>query len=305
MKRKLFVVIALLAVLSLLMTSCKPTGKKGPITVGSKEFTEQLILGQMAILALEDAGFEVNDKTGLGGTKVCRDALTAGEIDLYWEYTGTALLVHLGHEETITDPQECYEVVKKEDEANNLVWLDMAKFNNTYTLMMRKDDADAKGIKTISDLAAYVNAHPGEVSLGTDHEFYARPDGFKGVEELYGFQFPEDKVITMDWGLGYKALKEGQVVVAMGFATDGRIEAFGLVNLVDDKAFFPVYNPAPVVRKEVLDKWPEVADVLNKIGPKLDTATMTHLNYLVDVEEKDVEEVARTFLEEQGIIKKK
>ncbi|MBO8128078.1 MAG: glycine/betaine ABC transporter substrate-binding protein [Peptococcaceae bacterium] len=132
---------------------------KGPITVGSKQFTEQLILGQMTILALENAGFKVIDKTELGGTQVARQALEEGEIDLYWEYTGTAWLGPLGHEKAITDTQECYEKVKKEDLAkNNLVWLDYARFNNTYTIMMRAEDAKALGIKSISDLADVINS---------------------------------------------------------------------------------------------------------------------------------------------------
>lgn len=131
---------------------------KGPVTVGSKEFTEQLILGAMTILALEDAGFEVKDSTGLGGTEMARNALVSGQIDTYWEYTGTAWLVALGHEEPITDSEEAFEKVSAEDlEKNNLVWLPYANFDNTYTLMMRQEDADALGIKTISDLAGVIN----------------------------------------------------------------------------------------------------------------------------------------------------
>ncbi len=131
---------------------------KGPVVVGSKEFTEQLILGAMSVLALEDAGFKVTDNTGLGGTEMARNALESGEIDTYWEYTGTAWLVALGHEKPITDSEEAFQKVSEEDLAkNNLVWLSYAKFDNTYTLMMRKDDAEKLGIKTISDLARMIN----------------------------------------------------------------------------------------------------------------------------------------------------
>jgi len=129
----------------------------GTLSVGSKEFTEQLILGKMAIIALEDAGFTVEDNTGLGGSTVARSALEEGAIDLYWEYTGTAWITHLGHDNPITDPEECYQAVKEEDAQNGLVWLDYAPLNNTFTIMLRRDMAEELGIETISDLAAYLN----------------------------------------------------------------------------------------------------------------------------------------------------
>ncbi len=276
---------------------------KGPITVGSKEFTEELLLGKITILSLKDAGFSVVDKTGLGGTKISREALLKNEIDMYWEYTGTALLTFLGHEKAITDPEVCYKTVKKEDAKNGIVWLQMAPLNDTYTLMMTQKEGKEKGIKTISDLASYVNSHPNELKLGTDHEFYARPDGIKGLQKVYGFEFPESKVITLDWGLVYKALKDGQVDVAMGFATDGRVGAYNLFNLVDDKKFFPVYNPAPNVRKEIMDKYPEISKILGKIASKLDNSTMISLNKKVDVDEQPVEKVAMDWLKTEGLIK--
>ncbi|RLC98740.1 MAG: glycine/betaine ABC transporter substrate-binding protein, partial [Chloroflexi bacterium] len=266
-----------------------------------KEFTEQIILGQLAVLALQDAGYEVDDQTNLGGTSVNREALLAGEIDLYWEYTGTAWMAFLGHEEPITDPQECYDKVKAEDAGNGLVWLDMAPFNNTYTLMMKQEKGQELGIKSISDLAAYINGG-GDASLCTDQEFYARPDGFKGVEELYGFQFDEDQVIMMDPGLTYKALQDDQCTTAMGFATDGRIPAFGFFNLEDDKQFFPVYNPAPVVRKEIMDQYPGVATVLNPVAQALTTEKMMELNKRVDIDEEDPVDVACDFLMSEGLV---
>ncbi len=138
-----------------------PPADKGPIGVGSKEFTEQLLLGQMTVLLLEDAGFEVRDNTGLGGTMLVREALEGSEIDVYWEYTGTGWMAHLGHEDPITDPEECYQKVKQEDLGNGIAWLDYTEFNNTYTIMMRKDDADRLGIVTISDLARVINEGTG------------------------------------------------------------------------------------------------------------------------------------------------
>jgi osmoprotectant transport system substrate-binding protein len=320
----LSILLAVLVTISLVLPACGPAptaveetpeieeteemegaveeeGEKGLIVVGSKEFTEQIILGQIAVLALRDAGYEVDDQTNLGGTAVNREALLAGEIDMYWEYTGTAWIAHLGHEDAITDPQTAYDMVKEEDLNNGLVWLAMAPFNNTYTLMMRQSDGEELGIETISDLAEYINGG-GDASLCTDQEFYARPDGFKGVEQLYGFQFNEDQVIMMDPGLTYKALQEGQCTTAMGFATDGRIPAFGFFNLVDDLQFFPVYNPAPVVREEILNQYPGIATVLDPVAQALTTEKMMDLNKRVDIDEEDPIDVACDFLMTEGFV---
>lgn len=297
----LFMIASLLLVSALMFAGGAKEEGKGPVTVGSKEFTEQILLGKITLLALENAGFTVVDKTGLGGTSICRGALENGDIDIYWEYTGTALMAALGHEKPITNPQDCFDVVKKEDLANGVVWLPMAPLNNTYTLMMTQSAGKEKGIESLSDLAAYVKSNP-DVILGTDHEFYIRPDGIKGLEKVYGFEFDESKVVTLDWGLVYKALKDGQVDIAMGFATDGRISAYNLFNLEDDKKYFPVYNPAPNVRKSVFDSYPEIEKVLGKIAAKLDTATMTELNKKVDVDEIPLEKVASAWLKENGFI---
>lgn len=301
MKRMVLLMMAffLVATLAIFAASCRPAGKV--ITVGSKEFTEQRLLGQMMILVLEDTGWTADDKTGLGGTMICRLALLAGDIDVYMEYTGTALLLHLGHEEPITDPHLCYETVRDEDLGENgVVWLQPSLFNNTYTLMMRRSDAEALDIHTISDLAAYVNDHPGELTFASGAEFQERPDGLPAVEATYGFEF--QNVIQMDVGLTYMALYEGDVEVAMGFATTGLISAFDLVNLEDDLHFFPVYNVAPTLRQVFVDQHPEVVDILNGIAPLLDTETMQSLNNEVDSEHRDVEEVAREWLVDVGLL---
>ncbi|MGM0652671.1 MAG: glycine betaine ABC transporter substrate-binding protein [Bacillota bacterium] len=289
---------------SLFVAGCGDDGEA--VVVGSKEFTEQLVLGQIAILALEHHGIPTEDETGLGGTTVVREAQEAGDVDLYWEYTGTALITHLGHDEVITDPEECYQTVKEEDsELNQLAWLDYTPFNNTYTIMMRQSDADELGIETISDLAEAINEgveapDPGEWNFATDHEYSIRDDGYPGLQELYDFEF--DEVVTMDLGITYGALRDGDVATAMGFATDGRIAAFELVNLEDDKQFHPVYNCSPVVREEALEMQPEIADILNPIAAALDEKTMSSLNMQVDIEEKLPSEVAEEWLLEQGFI---
>jgi osmoprotectant transport system substrate-binding protein len=272
-----------------------------PIVVGSKDFTEQLLLGAMTVQILAENGYQVDDRTGLGGTTVNRDALAAGQIDVYWEYTGTALVNFLGIEDVITDPDEAYTMARDADVANGLIWLDPAEFNNTYTLMVTEDTI-GQGISSIGDLAAAINDSPADWRLCTNAEFYARPDGFRGVEELYGFQFEEENVIAMDSGLTYQALASAECEVAMGFATDGRIAGFGFTNLDDDLGFFPTYNPSAVIREEVVSADPNIGDVLNSMAASLDTATMTELNKRVDIDGEDVSAVACDHLLQSGLV---
>lgn len=280
--------------------------EKPSVVVGSKEFTEQLVLGQITIQLLEANGFEVEDKTGLGGSSVCREALMSGEIDLYWEYTGTAWMAHLGNDTPITESEECYQKVKKADEENGITWLSYAPMNNTYTIMMRQEDAEKLGIKSISDLAKAINSgvEPpvgDKWTFATDHEYSIREDGLIGLQELYGFKF--DDVPIMQVGITYGALKDGKVATAMGFATDGRVGGFDLVNLEDDKHFHPVYNAAPNVRTETLEKYPQIKEVLEPVVPLLDNETMTTLNGKVDLDGMEPDQVAKEFLIENGLIK--
>ena len=273
------------------------------LTIGSKEFTEQRILGNIMIVLLESKGFTTVDKTGLGGTLVARKALENDQIDCYMEYTGTALLTFLDYEEPITDPQECYETVKKEDlKKNDLVWLPYMSFNNTYCLLMKADQAKKMGIKTLSDLADAVNKDPDKIDFALNAEFYARPDGYRPLQKAYDFKFPRRNIKKMQSGLIYTALKDGQIDVGLGFATDGRIKGFDLVVLEDDKNYFPVYNPAPVVKKATADKYPELSDIFKALGEKLDTKAMTDLNYQVDIEHKDVKQAATDFLKGAGLL---
>lgn len=274
------------------------------LIVGSKEFTEQRILGKLMIVYLENNGFTTKDRTGLGGTLVARKALENDQIDIYMEYTGTALLTFLEYEEPITDPQECYDTVKKEDlKKNDLVWLPYMSFNNTYCLMMRQEKAKEMGIKTLSDLAKKVNENPEQIVFALNAEFYARPDGYRPLQKAYDFKFDRGNIKKMQSGLIYKALKDGQVDVGLGFATDGRIKGFDLVVLEDDKNYFPVYNPAPVVKKATADKYPELGPLFEKLGEKLNTQAMTDMNYAVDIKHEDPKKVATGFLKEAGLLK--
>jgi len=203
----------------------------------------------------------------------------------------------------MTVPEKVYDWVKKADVEKGLVWLDPVKFNNTYTLMMKKTEADKLGIKTISDLGVYVTKNPTKLIFALDSEFWERPDGFKDVMKTYNFKLPVKQVKKMTVGLTYQALKKGLVNSAMGFSTDGRIAAFGFVNLVDDKSFFPVYNPVPVVRKEILDKYPEIEGILKPIADNLTTEEMQQLNKAVDVDHKPVHDVAMNWLKSKNLIK--
>ncbi len=273
------------------------------VVVGGKNFTEQYVLSESAKILLEKGGLEVRLKTGVGSA-VIRRALMNGQIDLYYEYTGTAYNVFYkeSNREIMTDPLKVYQWVAKRDAAEGLVWLEPVRFNNTYTLMMRKDDAVRLDIQTIGDLSAYVNENPDDLVFGVNAEFWERPDGFKPLMKTYGFRVPYGNIRKMESGLVYKALKEKSVDVSMGFATDGRISAFGFMILEDNKHYFPVYNPAPVVRKEVLDAHPEIREILQPLADNLDTEAMRKLNSRVDVEHEDAASAARSWLVENGLL---
>jgi len=299
--RALFAVAVFSAVIgSLLLAGCSTA--KETISVGSKEFTEQLILGQITLLALENAGYAVADKTGVAGSNKNRSALLGKDIDIYWEYTGTGWLSHLQHDNPLTQSQECYESVRDEDRKNGIDWLAYAPFNNTYTVMMRKAQADELNIRSLSQLGAWISGNPDKLSFAVDHEFTARADGLPGLETTYGFKMKEDKVIVMDNAIVYKALKESQSDIGMGFSTDGRIQAFGLVNIEDDKAFFPAYNPAPNMRTEFADKNPKIVELLGTIAAKLDNDAIMKMNYLVDIEQKIPRDVAKDWMKEAGLL---
>jgi len=273
------------------------------IVIGGKNFTEQYLLPELAKDLLEKAGFKVELKTGLA-TNLARKALEQGEIDFYYEYTGTAYTVFFKQKdpEIMNDSVKVYSWVRDKDKKNGLIWLDPVQFNNTYTLMMQKSEAQKKGIKSISDLAGYVNQHPKDLIFGVGTEFWARPDGFRKLMKDYGFRVPAGKVKKMSIGLAYSALKNGQIAVRMGFATDGRIAAFGFVNLVDDKKFFPVYNPAPVMRVKVLKKYPEIRNILKPLADNLSTPEMQEMNKRVDVGHEAEAKVAKDWLRKKGLL---
>jgi osmoprotectant transport system substrate-binding protein len=273
-------------------------------TVGSKEFTEQLILGQIAIQALEARGATVTDKTGLPSTKAAREALESGEIDMYWEYTGTGWINHLGHEEPIPDARKQYEAVAKEDvKKNQIHWLSPAPANNTFAIAVRTEAAGILGTETLSSLAVLSEVRPEDVTLCAASEFLNREDGLPGLEKAYDFEIPTGNIVKTELDQIHQAVDEGgKCNYGEVFATDGQINSLDLMLLEDDKQFFPIYNPALTVRKEVMDQYPEVADVFAPITQKLNGETLRELNAAVDVDGESPENVARQFLRENGFL---
>ncbi|MDW7674332.1 MAG: glycine betaine ABC transporter substrate-binding protein [Bacillota bacterium] len=275
--------------------------KKTPITVSSKTFTESLLLGDMLIKYLEYHGYPVIDETGLGETAIVRPALTSGEIDVYWEYTGTVLMFIMEHE-PVFDSEESFRLVKEWDEkTNNIVWLDYAPVNNTYGIMVRKAFLDEHGFKNTSDMVEFIK-NGGSVKFASFAEWTERTDGLPSFESTYDFTWPRKDVLEIAMGLSYDALKNNQADAGIAFTTDGRIVAYDLPLLEDDKNAFPVYNAAPTFRKEIIDTYPELPELVKELSQLLDNDTLTKLNAAVDVDGKSISEVSEAFLKEKGLI---
>ncbi len=303
--KKLVLLLTALTFLALPMSAIAKT----PVKVASKAFTEQVILGKIMVNLLKDRGIPVEDRSSLGGTNVNREALEQGQIDVYMEYTGTAWLTFFKKKEIVRDAGQLYAKVKAEDAKKGLVWLAPAAFNNTYAIIMKASTADQMGISSLSEWAAWTKKNPGKMSVSTNAEFYSRADGFKGMMGHYGLEFgkdiPDSNVKKMKTPIAKKAVRDGQALCGMAFATDGEIKDYNLTVLDDDKSYFPIYNPAPVIRAEVLEQYPEIKFILNEIGASLDTATMTRLNYRVNVKGEKPEAVAKSWLTGVGLIIKK
>ncbi|MYL22195.1 glycine betaine ABC transporter substrate-binding protein [Vreelandella massiliensis] len=269
------------------------------ISVGGKNFTEQQLLSTMTTQYLDGLGYDVDNRSGMGSA-ILRQAQENGQIDLYWEYTGTSLINYNDISESLS-PEETYQRVKELDAEKGLTWLEPSDANNTYALAMREDDAEARGISTLSDLAEAVNDGK-DLTFALNAEFYAREDGWRPLMQAYDFRVNRSAVSRMDTGLVYQALRDEEVDVGLVFATDGRIPAFNFYVLEDDQGFFPAYALAPVVRTETLEANPELAKQMNRLSALLDDETMAELNASVDVERESIEDVARGFLEENDLL---
>lgn len=287
--------ISLVLLLSIALTGCSGGDK---IVIGSKDFSENILLGEIFSQLIEaKTDIKVERKLNLGGTFVCFEAIKNGQIDIYPEYTGTGLTAQLKMD-VIGEPDEAYRVVAEEfNKQFDIKWLSPLGFNNTYTLAVNDKVYQQYGVETFSDLAKISE----NLVFGAEHEFFDRQDGYEGLVEKYSLKFKGEPK-KMNVSLKYQAIGNGDMDVTDAFATDGAIKQYNLKVLTDDLGFFPPYYAAPIIRNATLERYPELEDVLNTLANAIDDATMTELNYKVDVEGKNVATVAKEFLNERGLL---
>lgn len=293
--------LAILVLILMLLFSLSTLAAAQRVRVGAKGFVEQLIIGEMMAQLLEEDGFTVDLREGLG-TVVLREALETGEIDLYAEYDGTAWTVFYGEEE-ILPREEQYQKVKERDlEKHNLVWLEAAPVNNTYCIVVREEFVEETGITDLSGFAQYIEEQDGRVRFATDHEFLYRPDGIPGMEGVYDFSWHRDDILTVSFGVTHMLLNEEEVEAAMAFGTDPQIVRWNFYVLEDDLNFFPYYDLAPVVKGQLLEEHPRIGELLNDLFQRIDAQTMRELNARVEFDDMEPDEVATEFLKEEGFI---
>ena len=277
-------------------------GGGGPaIAVGSKNFTEQYILGELYAQALEANGFNVEKKLDLGSSAIADKALQNGQIDMYPEYTGTSLVEIFKQEEQPDTPEATYQEAKElyaqRDPADTM--LTPAPFNNTYGIFVRRDVAERGNLQTLADLA---EASP-ELTFVLFSEFKTREDGYPNMQKNYpAFDFGDFVIVNSIGGPIYQGVLQGEGDAGVGFTTDGQLASDELVVMEDPKSIWPFYYPAPVVRSDVLEKNPKMEEVLNSVSETLDLETMRELNSQVDIEQEDPDEVAAEYLEDQGLV---
>lgn len=291
-----------LIVLTLVMIIFSSFSYAKSVVVGSKMFTEGYIVSNMIAQLLEENGFDVQKRFGLSSFPL-RTGMETGQIDIYPEYTGTAWAAYFKKDTQIYDPVELFNKVNEIDQKeNDIVWLDMINFNNTYGLAVRNSFAEKNNINSLSDLANYIN-NGNKVIFGVNPEYYKRSDGIFAVIDTYGMNVNKNDVKTMEAGLTYTAVESGNIDLAMVYSTDALILKHNLKVLVDDKNFFPLYYPSALVRKDVLDKYPEIKDILKPLTLYLNENIIIRLNYLVDVEGLEPSIVSQRYLESLGLIK--
>ncbi len=290
---------ALVLLLSLHVMSGCGLRDPGVIRVGSKAFSEGALLGYIQLLALEGAGFKVEDRIEMGPTLILRQALLSGEIDTYIEYTGTALVnfFKVSDAALLADPDRGWEEARRQDAARQLVWLKPWALNNTYTVLLPAKRAAEWGVKTISDLGRSGR----RLRFGSDPEFAARADGLPGLIERYGINA---EIKQLNAGLIYQALRDDQLDAGIGYSTDGRIPAFGLVRLADDRRYFPAYHPAPVFRAETLARFPKIRETLDALAPLVGDDAITRLNFEADVNRGRAKNLARRYLDEHHLLER-
>ncbi len=271
------------------------------LRIGARVFTEQTMLAELTAQYLRDKGYDVQITGGLG-SNLARSAQESGQLDLLWEYTGVSLVAY-NHVDEKLDSEQTYQRVKELDAKKGLVWLSPSKFNNTYALALPDKIAQQyPQVNTMSDLTTVLKAEADKGHIvALDTEFANRSDGLVGMVKHYGLNLGRENTRQMDAGLVYTALRNGQVFAGLVYTTDGRLNAFKLKVLADDKHYFPDYTAAPVIRKEYLDKHPELADLLKPLAALLDNQTMRTLNARIDVDHESPTVVAAEFLREHPI----
>ena len=284
------------------------TSTKGPLVIGSKIDTEGALLAQMIIVMLRDNGFDIVDKSQFGPTSVVRKALISGELDIYPEYTGNGAFFFDEADSALwKNARQGHERVKELDKKkNNIVWLTPAPANNTWGIAIPKSLADEENLSSLDDFAAYVNSG-GYVKLIGSEEFVTSPAALPAFQQAYGFVLTQDQLLTVssgDTAQTEKAAAQGTdgVNAAMAYGTDGSISAFDLVVLSDPRGVQPVYEPAPIVRGEVTDRYPEIATLLEPVFKSLDLVTLQTLNAKIAVEGQHAADVAKTYLTEKGFL---
>ncbi|MFC8233370.1 glycine betaine ABC transporter substrate-binding protein [Streptomyces sp. NPDC057284] len=274
------------------------------LTVTSKNFSENIILGQMIGLVFKAAGAEVLDRTNLPGSISAREAIIKGDADAMYEYTGTAWITYLGHAKPITDPLKQWEAVRDEDRKNGVTWLPQSTLNNTYALAISKKNNAKYRLRTLSDVAALAKKNPSAVTICVENEFASRDDGLPGMQKAYGMSIPPGNIKKMDAGIIYTQVsKSNSCLLGEVYTTDGRIKAMHLDVLADNKHFFPNYNAAPVIHTATFDKYPEIAGLLDPVSRRLTTEVAQELNARVDVDGQDPHIVAKDWLIQEGFIK--
>ncbi|MBI6884764.1 glycine betaine ABC transporter substrate-binding protein [Pseudomonas putida] len=294
--------IALLLGAALLFAGFAQAAEKPLIRIGARVFTEQTVLAEITAQYLRANGFDVRVIGGLGSS-LARQAQETGQLDLMWEYTGVSLVSYNHIDERMPSAEATYAKVKELDAKKDLIWLTPSKFSNTYALGLPKQVADAyPQINSISDLNQVLRDERKRNHLvALDTEFANRPDGLVGLKEMYDLQVGRANIRQMDAGLVYTAMHNNQVFAGLVYTTDGRLSAFNLKLLEDDKHYFPDYTAAPVVRKAVLDANPQLVALLKPLAEQLDDETMRQLNAKVDVDHQNPTAVAAAFLREHPL----
>ncbi|SEQ29159.1 osmoprotectant transport system substrate-binding protein [Streptomyces sp. yr375] len=277
--------------------------KGAQLTVTSKSFTENLILGAMIGIAFQAAGADVLDRTGIQGSIGSREAVRKGDADAMYEYTGTAWITYMGNSEPVTDPQAQWRAVRDADLKNGVTWLPQSRLDNTYALAMNQANHKKYRTTTLSQVAALSKSNPSAVTLCVEGEFANRADGLPGMERAYGMNVASSRITQMDTGIIYTQAAKGSCTYGEVYTTDGRIKSMNLVVMDDDKDFFPNYNAAPVVNSKALKRWPAIAGLLDPITKKLDNTVAQELNAKVDVEGEDPHQVALEWMKDEGFVK--